>query len=88
MVVEGEYQSAATSRHAGWLILGIGIPSGLAAITSGLGFLSGDHTSTEKNVGVASVIGGGVGLVTSLIMGLILSLSADEAYVYARPAAP
>jgi hypothetical protein len=84
-VVEGEYQSNSGSRHAGWVVLGIGVPVGLAAVTTGL-LMTSNNSPDSPKIGFGTAAGGGIVTLVSLVVGLMLTLSSDEAHVHSRPA--
>jgi hypothetical protein len=82
--LEGEYRSRSSARHAGWLILGIGIPSALATIGTGIAIATNENTERGQRYGVGVAVAGGVALATSTIIGAIFASRSDEARVYAR----
>ena len=84
-IVEGEYQSNSGTRHTGWVVLGIGVPAGLAAVTTGL-LITSNNSPDAPKVGFGTAAGGGIVAAVSLVVGLILALSSDEAHVHSRPA--
>jgi hypothetical protein len=85
-VVEGEYASRSGTRSAGWIILGLGLPSGAATIASGAGLASSEEYDTRRT-GRAIVIGGISTVVISTVVGLVMGLWGDDVHVHTRPAA-
>ena len=84
-VLEGQYRSREAARHAGWLILGLGIPAGISAVASGVAIAASDQNDQETiTIGVGTAIGGGVALLTSVIVGAVFASKKDEAHVHVR----
>ena len=78
--LEGAYTDRSNRRLAGALILGLGGLTSLASITTGA-VLAGNKWSSQTDVGGATVAGGCVGLLLSLLVGIPLAASSDETSV-------
>jgi len=83
-VLEGQYRSRVSTRNAGWIILGIGIPASVTSIASGAAIAASRSGESNRTIGTGTAIGGGVAFLTSLIIGTILATRPDEAQVHVR----
>jgi hypothetical protein len=77
---EGAYTDRSNRRLAGALILGLGGLSSLASITTGA-VLASNRFDAQADVGGATIAGGCVGLLISLLVGIPLAASSDETSV-------
>lgn len=77
---EGAYTDRSNRRLTGALILGLGGLSSLASITTGA-VLASNKWSSQADVGGATIAGGCVGLLISLLVGIPLAASSDETSV-------
>lgn len=77
---EGAYTDRSNRRLTGALILGLGGLSSLASITTGA-VLASKEWSSQADVGGATIAGGCVGLLISLLVGIPLAASSDETSV-------
>lgn len=76
--LEGTYSDNTQRRAAGWVILGVGGATSVSSMT--MGALLAGRPSTER-LGVATLAGGAVGLLVSLIFGIPLATTPDRAEV-------
>lgn len=76
---EGGYTDHSNRRLAGALILGIGGVSSLASMTTGIALASKSYSA--QDVGSATLVGGCVGLLVSLLIGIPLAASSDDTSV-------
>ena len=67
-----ERSRADATNAAGWTVIGLGTALGAGSITSGTVLLVTDPTSSEEAVGVATLAGGVVTIVVSLVIGIPL----------------
>lgn len=79
--VEGEYRDNSAWRRTGWIILGLGVPSAIALIATGAS-LSSTREST------ATVMGGAIAGGLSLIVGVALVFTGDDAHVHLATPVP
>jgi hypothetical protein len=82
-VVEGYYSSNATTRAAGAVILGVGLASAAGLIAMGIGY--NEVGGTTDDVAGPTIVGGVVSGLLSLVIGIPMAMTGDDAVVHVRP---
>jgi hypothetical protein len=82
-VIEGDYRSASSKRTTGVIVLALGLPAGIATAAAGAGLLQTEY-GDDAWVGVTTIVAGAAMFLVSLIGGIVLTATSDEAHVFER----